>query len=354
MFTFILALLLIAASVVMLGLGRKTMFKDGMSETDVNFRAFAVIPLLIGLLVLFLSSFTTVDGGYVGVPKTFGSYGTPITEGANFVAPWADVVDVEIRTKEYTMTSKSGEGAQEGDDSVSVTASDQVTIGVDATVLYHVDAGSADKLIKDLGEDYVGKIIRPTSRQVIRDVGTQYAGIDLVTAKRQSYAEQVKEEIVKKVAPYGVTIDDVKIRDMALPPALEESVNAKATAAQAAEQKINELRGAQLQADIDRTKAQATADSQQIVACGGHTETVTTDGQAKQVVVPNKGDTCDQRQLTPEFLQYAYIQALQGLVNAPNNSTLILPMDQKLTPLLNLNQSQASAPTTTAPPNTDK
>ena len=340
MFQFILFILLVVAAVVMVGMGRKTFAEGSSDEMKVNFRAFSPIPLLLGILILFFSTFTTVDGGFVGIPKAFGSYGTPLGEGAHFVAPWADVVDLEVRTQEYTMSSKSSEGNVSGDDSVSVTASDQVTIGVDATVLYRPNAKTADKLIKDLGEEYVGKIVRPTARQVIRDVGTQYSGIDLVTSKRQAYATQVKEEITKKVAAYGITIEDVKIRDMSLPKPLEEAVNAKATAAQLADQKINELRQAQLQADIDRTKAQATADSQQIVACGGHPENVTVDGQTKQVVVPNRGDQCDQRQLTPEFLQSQYIQALKAVVDSPNNSTIILPMDQGLTPQLILPQNK--------------
>ena len=54
------------------------------------------------------------------------------------------------------------------------------------------------------------------------------------------------------------------------------------------------------------------------------------------MVVPNPIDRCSQAQLTPQYLQWTYIQALQSLVDSPNNSTIILPFDQALTPLLNI------------------
>ena len=85
-------------------------------------------------------------------------------------------------------------------------------------------------------------------------------------------------------------------------------------------------------ADIQRTIAKATADAQQIVACGAHFAVV--DG--KQVVQPNQKDHCDQTQLTPQYLQYIYIQTLQKIAESKSNSTIVIPFDSKLTPLLNV------------------
>jgi hypothetical protein len=47
-------------------------------------------------------------------------------------------------------------------------------------------------------------------------------------------------------------------------------------------------------------------------------------------------------------LQYTYIQALQQLAMSGNTATLVLPFDQNLTPLLNLNTG--SGTTVTSPP----
>jgi hypothetical protein len=42
-------------------------------------------------------------------------------------------------------------------------------------------------------------------------------------------------------------------------------------------------------------------------------------------------------------LQFAYIQALKQLVNSPNNSTIILPFDKNLTPLLQVPSGSSSS-----------
>ena len=42
------------------------------------------------------------------------------------------------------------------------------------------------------------------------------------------------------------------------------------------------------------------------------------------------------RTLTEEYLQYYYIETMKDLVDSPNNSTVILPFDQKLIPMLQM------------------
>lgn len=336
MIPFIFAILLVIIAIGMVAKGTVPNSYDRNKPHSI--RPFAAIPFILGLVLFFLSIFTTVDGGHVGVTKTFGKFGSgTLSEGLNIVAPWTSVEEVDVRTAEYTMTHTVNEGGVAGDDSISVVASDQVVVNIDATVLYHVDPDSADKLLKTVGPQYQAKLVRPSSRQLIRDEGTKYGAIELVTDKRVAYATAVKDALVAKLEPRGIIVDDVQIRDMTLPTSLQEAVNNKATAAQLAEQKINELTQAQLQAEIDRTKAQATADSQQIVACGGKSTTVEQEGgKTLTVIVPNRGEACDQSQLTAEFLQSEYIKAIHDLVDSENNTVLVVPTDSNLTPILNL------------------
>lgn len=314
------------------------MGKREVDDTTVNFRLWAALPFGIALLFLFFTSVTTVDGGNVGVKKTFGKYeeGT-IGPGLHLVAPWSSVTTLDTRTQEYTMSVAPTEGDKAGDDSITATASDQVSVGIDATILYAVTPDSANDLLQKVGKDYQAKLVRPSARTLVRDKATEFTAVELVTTKRQAYAEEVEKALVDKLSPYGITIQDVQIRDMRLPQSIQEAVNSKAAASQKADAKLAELKQAQLDGDIKRTNAKATADSQQIIACGGTEQVVKDDsGKEKSIVVPNTGNNCDQSQLTPEFLQQQYIQAIKELVDAPNNSTLIIPTDQNLTPLLNL------------------
>ena len=124
------------------------------------------------------------------------------------------------------------------------------------------------------------------------------------------------------------------------------SVNAKVAAQQTEEQqKFLEATAVQ-QADITRIQALATADTQQILACGGSAATLMRNNQEVQTVIPNPLNKCSQAQLTPAYLQFTYIQALKQLVSSPNNTTLILPFDKNLTPLLNVGGGTSGTVTT--------
>jgi regulator of protease activity HflC (stomatin/prohibitin superfamily) len=309
---------------------------------NVPFRLISILPFSIFFLILILTCFTQVDGGHVGVKKVFGAYqsGT-VSPGLHIKAPWEDVVSLDTKTQEYTMSASANEGDQQGDDSITTVASDQVTVTIDATVLFAVNPDSANDLLQKVGTDYKEKLVRPSARTLVRDKATEFDSVGLVTSDRQAYATEVEKALEEKLAPYGITIQDVQIRDMGLPQSIQDAINAKSAAAQDAQKKEAELRAASLDADIKRTNAKATADSQQIIACGGVEKVVEgEDGKDKKVVTPNVGANCDQSQLTPEFLQMQYIQALKELVDAPNNSTLVLPTDTDLTPLLNLPQGK--------------
>lgn len=65
--------------------------------------------------------------------------------------------------------------------------------------------------------------------------------------------------------------------------------------------------------------------------------------EAEKRVIEAKGIADAQliinKTLTQEYLQWYYIKTLKSLINSPNHSTIILPFDQKLVPML-----QISAP----------
>jgi regulator of protease activity HflC (stomatin/prohibitin superfamily) len=162
--------------------------------------------------------------------------------------------------------------------------------------------------------------------------------------------------MASKLEPRGIILEDFQLREVRLETTLQDAVTAKTAAQQEAERQQFELSIAQQQAEITRVQAIATADAQQILACGGYVDTVTNpDGTTVDVVVPRPISDCTQAQLTPQYLQWTYIQALQALVDSPNNSTIILPFDENLTPLLNIPGGSPSTPEmtpTTVPPET--
>ena len=296
--------------------------------------ALAGVALVIWLLATMIH---VVQAGNVGVPLTLGRAGRPVGQGIHISLPFTTMKQMTVRTTAYTMAAETGEGARADDDSVAVLGSDGASGSVDSTVLYRLDPGRATEVYKELGPNYVLNLIRPSARTCIRSVFTDHTMVEAVTTAWHDMETGVTACLTEKVEPHGIFIVDFQLREVRLDTALQAAVIAKVAAQQESERQQFELSRARQQAEITRVEALATADAQQILACGGEIQAVTqADGSVVTEVVPNPIDRCSQAQLTPAYLQFTYIQALKALVNSPNNSTIILPFDQALTPLINV------------------
>jgi prohibitin 1 len=302
-------------------------------------------------VVFVWTSIHIVQPGTVAVPVTFGHAGEPLGAGPHITWPFTSAYSMTTRTQNYTMSSLKGEGAaKNSDDSVAVLGRDGGSANVNATVLYRLDPKKATDVYRTLGRNYQTQIVRPSARDCIRIVFTHY---DVVTASTSAW-DTVENDVTKcmkdKLGPRGLLLQDFQMREVTLASAIRNAVTLKVAAQQRQEQIKFDQATALQQADITRIQALATADSQQILACGGVATKILRDGSQVSTVVPNPLTKCNQAQLTPQYLQFTYIQALTQLATSPNNTTLVLPFDQNLTPLLNLNTLGASNTATVTPP----
>jgi regulator of protease activity HflC (stomatin/prohibitin superfamily) len=303
------------------------------------------------LVLVVVSMVHTVPSGSVAVPVTFGAAGEPLDPGLHITAPWpiTTVYEMSTRTENYTMAKRDTEGDQPGDDSVTVLGRDGAEASVDATVLYRVPANNATEVYTNVGLDYLTKVIRPSARNCIRTSFTQY---DLVTASTNSWndvSKSITDCMRDKMEPRGIRLQDFQLREVGLGKQVQDAINLKVAAQQEAERQQFELATSEQKAEIQRVEAQATADYQQILNCGATVRSVERDGKQVQALVPNTGNDCRSNQLTNEFLQYQYIQALKALATSDNNSTVVLPGGgQQITPLINI--PQAPTPTTAPAP----
>jgi regulator of protease activity HflC (stomatin/prohibitin superfamily) len=317
------------------------------------------LGVFVGAIVAIAFVWTSihiVQPGNVAVPVTLGHSGDPIGAGFHITLPFTTTYSMSVRVQNYTMTSNVGEGAKgSSDDSVAVLGSDGGAANVNATVLYRVDPKQATFVYRNIGTSYASAVVRPSARSCIRTQFTLYPMIAAATTNWRTIEADAAKCLKAKIEPRGLLLQDFQLREVALSSQLQTAVNSKVASQQNAEQQRFELATAEQAADITRIQALATADSQQILACGGRAATVSRNGIAAVTVIPKPISDCSQSQLTPQYLQFTYIQALKQLVNSPNNSTIILPFDQNLTPLLNVNSGTTptttrSTPTTVAGP----
>jgi len=311
-------------------------------------RLIGVGLVLLAAVLFVMSSVRTVEPGEVAVPVAFGTAGDPLQAGVQVVAPWTNLVPLSVRTAEYTMTVTANEGAVGGDDSIEVKGKDGAVGRVDATLLFHVEATQASRLYRETGADYTAKIVRTNARTCVRDGFTEFNMIEAATTARAQVQSTINQCLKNNLEPRGLTIESFQLRGVRVDDNVQKAIDSKVAAQQQAEQKQFELQAARQDAERKRIEAQAVSDGQQIVKCGAKSAV---NDQGQTVVTALSGTEC-QNQLTPEYLQWFYVDTLSQLVNAPNNTVIILPFDQGLTPMLNVNTNGNANNTTVSPPTT--
>src|SRR6185312_1417886 len=102
---------------------------------------------------------------------------------------------------------------------------DTVPVNVDAIIFWHVhDAERAALAITD----YLSAIDRVAQTSLREMIGSSM--LAALLSDRKEADEQLKVEIGKKTAPWGITVTSVEIRDVAIPVALQDAMSRQAQA----------------------------------------------------------------------------------------------------------------------------
>jgi len=307
---------------------------------------FAFLGTIFAIIFVW-TSVHVVQPGNVAVPVTFGHAGAPLDSGLHITLPFTTAYSLSTRTQNYTMSSNSADGPKGAVDSaVSVLGQDGGSATVNATVLYRLDPSRATTVYRNLGRNYSAAVVRPAARGCVRGTFARYPVVNAATGAGNTVESDVGHCIKDKLVSQGVMLADFQLKQVTLEPKLQAAVSQKVAAQQLFQQQLFDVATAQKQADIKRIQALATADAEQLVSCGGKAATVAKNGQNTQVIVPNPQGQCSGPGLSQAYLQFTYIQALQAIAANPGTSTLVLPFDKNVTPLLNIN---GAGTTTTTP-----
>ena len=226
-----------------------------------NFRPVRMVFLgIVGfVLLIVLLSFkpiSIVPAGHVGVMTIFGRVtGEVLKEGINIVNPLAKTHLVTIRTQEVK-------------ESAAVPSKEGLILRMDTSLLYHVDPAQAASLYQKVGEDYVGVIVEPLLRSSIRESTAENSASALYSGGRELVAQRIQNELSKALTPRGIVVENVLLRDIALPETLAAAIEAKQKAEQASLQMEYVLTKEKQEADRKRIEAQGIADFQRIVTAG--------------------------------------------------------------------------------------
>lgn len=255
----------------------------------------AAIVLLVGGLAS--SCVVQIAPGQVGVQVLFGKvYDQTLLSGLHVINPLVNVKRFDVRTQNYTMAGMSDEGTQSGDDAIHVLTVDGLELKMDVSVLYRVVSNKAPDVLRNIGEDYRNVIVRPITRTKIRDNSTYYSAIDLYSNKREEFQQKIFNSIESEFKPRGLELQQLLIRNIALPESVKQAIEEKIQAEQAAQKMQFVLQREQQEAERKRVEAQGISDYQRIVS----------------------------QTLTSNQLQYEMIKAYKELALSGNSKVLIM------------------------------
>ena len=135
--------------------------------------------------------------------------------GVYFLLPFADnvaaVIDLRIQTAGITAEQ--------------ALTRDTVAVGVDAIIFWQVeDAAKAALAIRDYA-----RAIESVAQTSLREmIGASDLG--MLLSDRQSADEKLRQTIGRKIAGWGVAIRSVEIRDVIIPPSLQDAMSRQAQA----------------------------------------------------------------------------------------------------------------------------
>lgn len=255
------------------------------------------LALAIILLGAISASVVQIDAGYIGVQKLFGKVrGEVLTSGLHMINPLVEIIEVDTRTQNYTMSGMHDEGTQQTDDAIRVLTADGLEVTIDLTVLYRVISTDAPRLVREVGMDYRDKIVRPVARTSIRDNAVYYDAVALYSTRRDEFQARITKHLDTEFKKRGLMLENLLVRNIALPTSVKNAIEAKINAEQEAQKMQFVLQKEKQEAERKRVEAQGIADYQNIV----------------------------NQSLTERQLQYEQIKAMKELAGSPNAKIIMM------------------------------
>ena len=225
------------------------------------------VGLGLGVVVLLASMAVVVPPGQAGIQVLFGKVNNePLPSGLHFINPFSQVVEMEVRTRNYTMTNVAEEGQKRGDDSIAVISSDGLTVKLDATVFYSLQQARLPEIYRTIGPDVEDRIVRSEIRASLRDAAASLSATELYTSKRQSFVDQVSKALKAAFEARGITLEQMLLRNVILPDQITKAINDKISADQDAQKMAFVLQKEKQEAERKRIEAEGQARAQQIVS----------------------------------------------------------------------------------------
>ncbi|MCK5127420.1 MAG: prohibitin family protein [candidate division Zixibacteria bacterium] len=256
-----------------------------------------------GLVLAFLMLFvlvgcgTQIPSGHRGVKYLkFGDgteMGTVYDEGFNWHLPWNKIYVYKIQLSERK-------------EDLSILSSDGASISMEVSIWFRPIDSKLDSLQKTIGPGYYNSIVATAIRGVGRSVVGQYKPEEIYSSKREIIASEILKDMQTLMTNKFVSVENIIIRNVGLPPRITDAINAKLAADQEQQKMQFTILKETQEAERKRIEARGIADFQKIVSSG----------------------------ITPTLLKWKGIEATEKLANSPNAKIVIIGNSEDGLPII--------------------
>src|ERR1700736_5075274 len=226
-------------------------------RNDINF-AISAFVLVFLIIVLWPSIFVNIQSGHAGVyfSLLFGGTDTKSVrgEGLQLKFPWDTIIDYDIRLQQvpYEFTVITADGLQ---------------LRIQVSVRCKPLRQRLALLQKDIGPNYVEKIVIPQTQLALRTVAGGSSAEKIYSTSR-GVLEETMDRTIEKLTGKYILIDQILITGVTIPETLKRAIEAKLTQQQNVIQYDYVLSVARKEAERKRIEAEGVRDFQKIVTPG--------------------------------------------------------------------------------------